>query len=153
MATFEQIDGLMQALGPVLDPLAIEAAAEENLWGIAMEEDLVVIVELDESKNCLVLSADLGAPPAGDRMALYELLLQFNFHWQTTGGNRMSLDGPEGAVVQIFEIHADQVDAMQMKSIVTSFSEVAKAWRELIQRPAPTDGSMSGFRPDYGLSV
>ena len=91
MATMEQIEILMSDVGPVLDPLAIDAMPEAKCWGIAMEEDLSVLVEFDEQKNCLVLACELGAPPPGDRTALYELLLQMNYHWGATGGTRMAI--------------------------------------------------------------
>ena len=65
MAVMEQIETLMSDVGPVLDPLAIDAMPEAKCWGIAMEEDLSVLVEFDEQKNCLVLSSELGAPAPG----------------------------------------------------------------------------------------
>ena len=136
MATMEQIEILMSDVGPVLDPLAIDAMPEAKCWGIAMEEDLSVLVEFDEQKNCLVLACELGAPPPGDRTALYELLLQLNYHWGATGGNRMAINGPGGEVVQVYEMGADGLHATRLSAVLRTFSEVSKAWRQVVQRPS-----------------
>jgi hypothetical protein len=141
MAVMEQIETLMSDVGPVLDPLAIDAMPEAKCWGIAMEEDLSVLVEFDEQKNCLVLSSELGAPAPGDRTALYELLLQLNYHWNATGGNRMAVNGPGGDIVQMYELGADNLDATQLSAVLKTFSEVAKAWRQVVQQPSSAQTS------------
>ena len=60
----------MAGVGPVLDPLSIDAVPDEKAWGVAFEDELVVLIQFDERKNCLVLTSEFGAPPPGDRMAL-----------------------------------------------------------------------------------
>jgi hypothetical protein len=149
----EQIEILMSEVGPVLAPLAIDAIVAEQSWGISMEDNLTVIVQFDENKNCLVLTSELGLPPAGDRTALYELLLQVNYHWDTTGGNRMALNGPDGEVVQMFEISTDGLDAIRLSAILYSFADASKAWREIIQRPAAALESTLGFHSNLGTQV
>jgi hypothetical protein len=126
----------MAGVGPVLDPLSIDAVPDEKAWGVAFEDELVVLIQFDERKNCLVLTSELGAPPPGDRMALYEMLLQINYHWDTTGGNLMGINGPEGDVVQMFEIGADGLDVTRFSGILSSFADTAKGWRDLVRRPA-----------------
>lgn len=153
MATLEQIEILMSEMGPVLDPLSIDAVAEHKSWAVTMEEDLTVLVQFDEQKNCLVLASEVGAPPPGDRTALYELLLQLNYQWETTGGNRMAIDGPGGNVVQVFEIGADDLDATRLSRVVASFTEAAKAWQEIVQRPAEAQNSTLDMRADLGIRV
>ena len=88
MARLEQIEGLMEQLGPVLDPLNVTAFPSEKAWGVQVDEDTAVLVDFDEEQGKLVLSCEIGAPPAGDRSKLYELLLRHNFHWDETGGSR-----------------------------------------------------------------
>ena len=153
MATLEQIEILMSGVGPVLDPLAIDASAEPRCWGIAMAEDLVVLVQFDEQKNSLVLSGDLGAPPAGDRTALYEVLLQMNYHWETTGGVRMAIDGPGGEVTQLFEMPADGLDPSRLARILSSFADAAKAWRGIVERPSSAQSSTMDTHANLGVRV
>ena len=133
---FDQVSNLISQLGPVLNPPAIYASEDEKSWGVALAEDLTVLVEYDEAKDSLVLAAELGTPPDGDRTALYELLLRMNYHWDTTGGVRMALDGPAGQVVQVYELATEGLEATRLGATVTAFAETAKAWREIIQHSA-----------------
>lgn len=151
--TFEQVTILMAQLGPVLNPPAIYASDEEKSWGIALEEDLTVFLQYDEQKGCLVLACELGAPPEGDRMALYEILLEMNYHWDTTGGNRMAINRAGGEVVQVYEIPAEGLDAIRLSEVVTSFAEAAKAWRLIIQNPVSAEASSGGQPAAPGLRV
>lgn len=140
--TFEQVTIFIAQLGPVLNPLAIEASEETKSWGIALEDDLMVLVQFDEAKGGLVLTCDLGAPTPGDRTALYQLLLQANYHWKSTGGVRLAINGPGGDVFQVFEVPVDGSDVARLSAIVAAYADTAKAWREIIQgvgsAPAPS---------------
>ena len=153
MATIEQIEILMSEVGPVLDPLEVAALPEQKSWAVAMEEDLAVLVQFDEQKNSLFLTGDVGAPPAGDRTALYEILLQMNHHWESTGGLRMAIDGPGGEVTQVFEIPADGLDAGRLAGILSAFAVAAKAWRGIVERPASAQGSMLDMQANLGIRV
>lgn len=149
---FDQVLSLMGQLGPVLNPPAIYASEEDKTWGVALSEDLTVLVEYDEAKDCLVLAAELGTPPDGDRTALYELLLRMNYHWETTGGVRMALDGPAGQVVQVFELATEGLEATRLGATVTAFAETAVAWREIIQRAGSAPDAMPEDPPaNFGL--
>lgn len=153
MATIEQIEILMAQVGPLLDPLAIDAFVEDRVWGIALEEDQLVFVKFNEKKNCLVFSIDLGQPPAGDRSLLYEILLQINFHWDATGGVRMGVNAPDGEVVQAFEIGADELDAARLSETLSSFAEVAVAWREVVRNPASVQTQIPDLPANLAVRV
>lgn len=145
--TLEQMELLIADLGPVLEPLAIQASDEDASWVVLMDDHLIVAVDYDERKRSLVLSSELGEPPAGDRTALYETLLQSNYHWDVTGGTRMALDGPAGQVVQVLEIPADALDATGLSGMVSAFADTARAWRQIVKGPA----SAAGAAPEPGL--
>lgn len=153
MVTLEQIGILMSEIGPVLDPLAVQAFPEDKCWAVALDDDTVVLVELDERKNSLVLSIELGEPPPGDRTALYEKLLQLNFHWDVTGGNRMAIDGAGGKVVQLFETPADGLDATRLSALLAAFAQTASAWRQVVQRPASTHSGIPEPSAFAGMRV
>ena len=38
--TIDQVNALLNQLGPVLDPLAIEASEAHQSWGIALEDEI-----------------------------------------------------------------------------------------------------------------
>jgi len=139
--SFEQVSSLMTQLGPILDPPAIYASDEEKCWGVALDKDLTVLIQFDEQKASIVLTCELGAPPDDNRSALYEMLLQMNYYWDSTGGSRMALNRPGGEVVQIFEIPAEGLDAIRLSEIVTSFAETSRSWRLLVLYPTSAQKS------------
>ena len=135
----EQLESLMTRLGPVLDPLGIVAFPDTKAWGLAIDEDTSILIDLSVDESKLVLSCELGVPPGGDRAALYELLLRHNYHWDQTGGVRLALDSPEGGIVQLADLAADGLDVPQLAGVVRVFADSARAWREIIQRPRQAD--------------
>src|SRR6516165_9103497 len=48
-------EGLMEQLGPVLDPLNVTAFPSEKAWGVQVDEDTAVLVDFDEEQGKLVL--------------------------------------------------------------------------------------------------
>lgn len=134
----EQVEALMSQLGAVLDPLGITAFPSSKTWGIALDEQTSVLVDFDDTLGKLVLSCEVGKPAPGDRIKLYELMLRHNFHWDRTGGVRLALDGDDGNVVQIVDLAADGLDVTRLNRVVQGFADAARAWREMIKRPAGT---------------
>ena len=64
MARLEQIEGLMEQLGPVLDPLNVTAFPSEKAWGVQVDEDTAVLVDFDEEQEKRA-ETELGAILAG----------------------------------------------------------------------------------------
>ena len=71
MANFEQLMLLMSQVAPVLDPLMIDVSASANCCLVVMEADLGILIQLDERRNRLFLSSELGAPPPCDLKRFY----------------------------------------------------------------------------------
>lgn len=69
-------------------------------------------------------------------------MLRHNYHWDRTGGVRLSLDAPEGGVVQIVDLATAGLDVPQLADAVGTFAEAARAWREIIRRPQ-TSGDLA----------
>ena len=153
MANFEQLMLLMSQVAPVLDPLMIDVSASANCCLVVMEADLGILIQLDERRNRLFLSSELGAPPPCDLKRFYETLLVVNYHWEKTGGWRMALNGPGGEVVLVSETAADGQDATQFCATLTAFAATAKAHRKIVQNPAAAQEA--GAAPDsfFGVRV
>lgn len=69
-------------------------------------------------------------------------MLRHNYHWDRTGGVRLSLDAPEGGVVQIVDLATAGLDVPQLADAVGTFAEAARAGREIIRRPQ-TSGDLA----------
>jgi hypothetical protein len=141
MARKEQIDALLVQVGPVLDPLGIVAYDSENSWRIQVTEDVELILDFDEEQGKLTMSCDLGAPPAGDRGKLYELMLRNNYHWDATGGSRLAVDAPDGKVVLIFDVPTAELDVSKLSNALSRFADMARAWRHIVSQPSQSKSS------------
>ena len=153
MASFEQVEILMEGIGPILDPLAIDFLEEAQAWAVAIEEDIAVLIQFDDRKNCLVLTTDLGSPPAGDRTALYETLMQLNYHWDATGGVRMAVDQAGGDVMQIYEISAENMDFGRLAETIAAFAAMASAWRRVVERPSSAESVSPDTSSNFDMRV
>src|SRR5262245_10352205 len=131
MARKQQIQDLMAAIGPMIDPLAVSEFEAENTWTLQIDEDTLLIIDLDEKQDKLVFTTEIGVP-TGDRVALNERLLCLNYHWDTTGGVRMALDGPQGAVVQLFDLPCAELEPSRLARVIANFLDTARAWRAIV---------------------
>ena len=153
MATMKELEMLMSQVGPVLDPIAIDEIEEGKVWIIYFAQDQLVFLKYNAANESLVISSVLGVPPAGDRTALYELLLQINFHLDAAGGLRMAVNSPGGEVVQMFEIGEDDFDVPRLCELLSSFNKVANVWREVVRDPALVAGATPSAELKLGLRV
>lgn len=150
MSSPEQINALMGALGPVLQPLQIEGAQDTTTWGILIAEDLHVIVDFDQKRNLITLECDVCALPDEDPGAHYEIMLNYNYLWASTGGTRLSISGPGGHVVQLRDVSVEGCSPSDLADIIAGFGEEAQAWRDALTRPP---GSPDTTSPIHGLSA
>src|SRR6478735_1182980 len=71
----------------------------EGFCSLTFDGKVTVNLQLSESKDQIVLFAELGVVPTEDRAETYEALLKANFFWQATHGATLSLEGDEPTVV------------------------------------------------------
>jgi hypothetical protein len=139
----EKFEALMTELGPVLNPLSISYFSGDNTWAVQLDEETGVLVDFVADQGKFVLHCELGAPPAGDRFTLYELLLRYNYHWNDTGGGRMALDENGGNVVFLFESSAHDMDVTQLTTILRNFHDAALAWKIVVHESGPNQSPQS----------
>ena len=106
MTEAAQIHALMTENGPRLELAEVTASEEHGQWTLVVDEATVLFADWDEERQCVWLSAEVGAPAAGDQLRLYELLLVYNNGWAETGGIRMALDEAGGSVVMTYDLPA-----------------------------------------------
>ena len=131
----EQVEALMEQVGPILDPLHLSYHAAEKIWGIQLDPETLLLADLDETNGKLFLSSNLGTPPQGDRSKLYEMLLLYNDQWHVTGGGRLSLDAPAGNIIFIYELSLSGLDLVRLVDSMRAFGEVAQHWKQIIASP------------------
>jgi len=125
---------LMAAVGPALDLLVVNEYEAEGVWHIAVDEWNIVFAELDKARGILVLTADIGSPPPGDRARLYELMLHYNNCWELTYGMRLSIDAPGGGVCLLADLALAGLDDAAFQARLKNFADKAAGWREIITK-------------------
>ena len=138
----DQIQALMEALGPVSDDIAAIARNGEAAWAVAYDEDTIVAFDLVEDQGKLVLSIDLGQPAPVNRFAVYETMLSYNLLWPETGGVKMGLGGAGGGLVQMFELNTTGLDVERLQTVLEGFVAKALMWRRFV-----ADGPQDGEAP------
>lgn len=129
----ERIQVLMQELGPATEEIeAVQQIKDEPEWTVFFDEDTAVGLDLILEQEKLVLSMNLGAPPAEHRASTYELVLLYNYNWTDSGGAKIGLDAPEGELSLLFELNASELNLPTLQRVLMSFLQKAQAWRELV---------------------
>jgi hypothetical protein len=133
----DRVQSLMQEVGPLADLHAVGAFEGHDVWTLVVDEETAIDADLDPARGCLVLSAELGAPPASDRARWLELLLQYNYQWAETGGVRMAVATSGGPFVLLVDHPVADLAAGDLAQRVRHFVGLLQAWRDILTR-APT---------------
>ena len=131
MSGNEEIHQLMAEIGPILDLGEVYEGAGANAWTLAGQDRTIIFVEFMSDDDRLWLSAEVGTPPPADCLRLYSLMLQYNARWQQTGGIRLALDAPDGAIVQAYDMPAAGLDLPRLCTIIRNFRNTLDGWRRI----------------------
>jgi hypothetical protein len=141
MSGNEQIRILMGEIGPILDLAEVYEGAGGNAWTLAGQDETILFVEFIPDDDRLWLSGEVGTPPPDDRLRLYSLMLQYNARWQETGGIRLALDAPEGAIVQAYDMPAAGLDLPRLCTVIRNFRNTLDGWRRIAAGAEPGRGT------------
>lgn len=130
-----QVDDILERIGPVLRPEGIAAFSEMRSWGIALDDETSILLDLSEEGDRLLATVEVGTPTITDRALLYELMLRHAYLVPQTGGSRLALDAPGGGIVLVSDVTTQNLDADRLTTFVRSVGAAARAWREIVKRP------------------
>ena len=148
MATpVEQIQQLMQELGPATPDIDAVVQTEEPSWAIQFSDETIVIIEPAEDPERMVLSAELGSASDTLQLPIYETLLCYNLLWKDTGGVKMALSGPGGELVLLYELFSANLTLNELQTVLSNFVSIAQIWTVYVtgeseQPGMPLPGSM-----------
>ena len=132
MANSERISGLMAELGPILELRGILEVNDMDRWVLDLDGEHAVVVEYRPSDDRLFFTGEIGIPVPEVRTVIYELLLAYNAMWRDTGGIRMAVNGEDGAVVQIADMAATDLDVPALGTVVENFIGKMVEWTDII---------------------
>ena len=142
--TIEQIQQLMQELGPATPEIDAVVQTEEPSWAIQFADESIIVIEPAEEPARLVMSAELGAAPEAGERKLYEALLSYNLLWRDNGGVKIGLAGPKGSLILNWELCLEGLTLMDLQAAMARFRKIAASWQHYVAKadsePAPLPG-------------
>ena len=136
------LHALMTEIGPALELAEVEEFEREDLWVLTAGDGVVLFAEYQPDDRRLWLSTDVCEPP-GERLVLYDLILQYNARWKETGGVRLALDGPEGSVVLAYDLPVAGLDLPRLQTVIRNFRDTLDGWRTIVAASGQTEGQGS----------
>ena len=134
---------LLTQVAPLLD--ACELGENDGAWLLCFEDGFVVMVEMDAYREFLVLTAELGVPPAGCEALVYKQLLQVAARWQDMQGIRMGLDPEDDCVLQIADVPLPNLSVETLKERLESFVATARYCRQVLAAQEDSSRSSQTF--------
>lgn len=146
--TIEQIQQLIQELGPNMQDIDAIVQTEEPSWAIQFSDETIVIIEAAEDPARMVFSAELGSANDNNQHAVYEALLCYNLMWRDTGGVKIGLAGPQGALIISSEICLEGLMLNDLQFTLKNFLKIARSWQSFVSQAAPTLAPLPGLGDD-----
>jgi hypothetical protein len=150
MSRIDEIQQLMEALGPASPAVSHVTQVEEDIWAVGLAEDSVVFLELDPDQDRLVLTSNVGKPRDSDREKLYEAMLGYNALWRDTGGVQMAVAA--GDAMQTYALAAAGLQLDLLQATLEDFAGKARIWRTLMQNGLSQGGDVQRA-PMAGVKV
>ncbi len=132
--TVEQIQQLMQELGPVTPDIDAVVQTEEPSWAIQFSDESIIVIEAADEPPRLVMSSELGTAPETAERQLYEALLSYNLLWRENGGVKIGLAGPKGSLIITWELCLDGLTLLDLQSALVRFQKTAFSWQRYVAK-------------------
>lgn len=143
--TIEKIQQLIQELGPNMQDIDAIVQTEEPSWAIQFSDETIIIIEAAEEPARMVFSAELGNASENNQRVIYEALLCYNLMWRDTGGVKIGLAGPQGALIISTELCLEGLMLNDLQISLTNFLKITRSWQGFVQQTSPTSAPLPGM--------
>lgn len=130
--TVEKIQQLMAELGPSLPDIDAVVQTEDPSWAVQFSDETVLIIEPSEDPARMVFSTELGSASDSLQLPIYQTLLCYNLLWRETGGIKIGLAGPKGALILSSELCLDGLTLMNLQDAINNFLNIARSWSKYV---------------------
>ena len=130
----------MAQVGPLMELMSVVEAEDGASWILAADETLAVLAEYNADGRKLILSTETAVVPEKRRAETYEMILLFNAQWRETGGVRMVLEAPGEPIVQVVDIPTEDLDLVDLQTVLGNVIAKALAWRTIIMEGTGVEG-------------
>jgi hypothetical protein len=132
MTTIEQIEPLMNELGPAMQEIDAVVRTEEPSWAIQFSDETIVIIEPADDPSRMVISAELGAAAEAQQRIVYETLLCYNLMWRDSGGVKIGLAGPQGALIISIDVCVEGLTLAGLQQELQRFLNISRSWTQYV---------------------
>ncbi len=132
--TIEQIQQLLKELGPSMSEIDAVVQTEEPSWAIQFSDETIIIIEPADEPSRMVISAELGAAAEAQQRTVYETLLCYNLMWRDSGGVKIGLAGPQGALIISTEICVQGLVLTDLQQHLNTFLKIVRSWTEYVAK-------------------
>jgi hypothetical protein len=146
-STIEQIQKLVQELGPATADIDAVVQTEEPSWAIQYADETIVIIEAAEEPARMILSSELGSPTDSLQLPIYETLLCYNLLWRETGGVKIGLAGPKGALILSCELCLEGLSLMDLQEGMKNFTAIVRTWSKYVTGDSMEAPILPGMAP------
>ena len=150
--TIEQIQKLVEEVGPSMPEIDAVVQTEEPSWAIQFSDDTVIILEPADDPSRVVMSADLGGVADAQQRIVYETLLCYNLMWRSSGGVKVGLAGPEGTLIISADVCLDNLTLSDFQQEIGKFLKITRSCVQYVLHAEQGEQSVLPPLPGMGMS-
>jgi hypothetical protein len=132
MTTIEQIEHLVKELGPAMPEIDAIVQTEDPSWAIQFSDETIIILEPADDPSRIVISTELGAAAEAQQRTVYETMLCYNLMWRDSGGVKIGLAGPQGALIISTDVCIESLTLQELKQEIQRFLTIARSWAQYV---------------------
>ncbi|MEE4377225.1 MAG: type III secretion system chaperone [Candidatus Competibacteraceae bacterium] len=133
MSESQNLDEMMVEAAELADlDEVIRVQEDRTAWLLGVNGQDTVLAEWQEATRRMLFMLEIGLLPEQDREHWLREVLYYNLLWQQTGGARIALLPPENRLQLLLDVHAEQLGATQVVTVLDNMIQVAQAWRETL---------------------
>ena len=132
MTTIEQIENLVKELGPAMPDIDAIVQTEDPSWAIQFSDETIIILEPADDPSRIVISTELGAAAEAQQRTVYETMLCYNLMWRDSGGVKIGLAGPQGALIISTDVCIESLTLQELKQEIQRFLTIARSWAQYV---------------------
>lgn len=132
MTTIEQIEHLIKEIGPAMPEVDAIVQTEDPSWAIQFSDETIIILEPADDPSRVVISTELGAAVEAQQRRVYETMLCYNLMWRDSGGVKIGLAGPQGALIISTDVCIEGLTLQDLKQEIERFLQIARSWTQYV---------------------
>jgi hypothetical protein len=132
MTTIEQIEHLIKEIGPAMPEVDAIVQTEDPSWAIQFSDETIIILEPADDPSRVVISTELGAAAEAQQRTVYETMLCYNLMWRDSGGVKIGLAGPQGALIISTDVCIESLTLQELTQEIQRFLTIARSWMQYV---------------------